>query len=60
MMTMKKMTNLLILTIMSKKSDFTTKEVFDNMLKNGHITEEEHDNALKLIDDFKLELYGHE
>ena len=45
---------------MSKKSDFTTKEVFDNMLKNGHITEEEHDNALKLIDDFKLELYGHE
>ena len=58
MMTMKKMTKLLILTKMNKKNDFTAKEVFDNMLKNGHITEEEHDNALKLIDDFKLELYG--
>lgn len=45
---------------MKTEKQLTAKEVFDNMLKNGHITEEEHDNALKLIDDFKLEVYGHE
>lgn len=38
--------------------EFNTNEYFKNLLERGQITEEEYNNAIGLINEFKLEFYG--
>ena len=42
----------------SNTENVSAKDVLTGLLRNGKITQEEHDNAIALIEEFKLELYG--